>query len=157
MALPGGDYSPATGLNLSLGPEVKEYHIGMETAFRHWFQPVKSLGSSAYSVNVTDCFVSLLFKVDSINGVPFNVSGTNSMIWAANPTDYFAGYHGNVTRSRIVLDWSAGTGYLFGANQRETSTTVPDSMAASGSVNQYKLSIHALLSISLLVSFTFSF
>jgi hypothetical protein len=157
MALPGGDYSPVTGLNLSLSPEVKEYHIGMETAFRHWFQPVKSLGRSAYSVNVTDCFVSLLFKVDSINGLPFNVSGTNSMIWAANHNDYFAGYHGNITRSRIVLDWSAGTGYLFSANQRESSATVPDSMAASGSVKQYKISIRALLSISLLVAFSFSF
>jgi hypothetical protein len=160
MALPGGDYSAVTGLNLSLGPEVKEYHIGMETAFRHWFKPVKSLGSSAYSVNVTDCFVSLLFKVDSINGIPFNVTGTNSMIWAANPTDYFAGYHGNVTRSRIVLDWSNGTGYPFiiPAVGGDSSSDAPLSMASSGSANRFNLAMTLFLyTMSLLGTFIIAF
>ena len=154
MALPGGDYSPVTGLNLSLGPEVNEYHIGTETAFRHWDYPVKSQSGAVYSVVPTDCFVSLLFKTDSINGVPFNVTGTNSMIWAANPTDRYAGYHGNTTRSRIVLNWSNGTGSPFSISTPSdaTSASVGSSAFSASSTRAFYGSASFFLFLTFLIS-----
>ena len=40
LAMRGGDFTPLDGLNLTLGPEVKEYITSLNyTAFRHWSTP----------------------------------------------------------------------------------------------------------------------
>lgn len=104
------------------GSTVKMYQISNGgSAFRHWDKPTGELDgtdtSEASVVVVTDCFTSMEFVTDNINGETFNVSGTNEMIWAGNSEDYYVGYHGRGNRARFTLNWMNGTGYFYGADE----------------------------------------
>lgn len=110
MALPGGNYSAADGLDLSVGNNINEYQIDpTATAFRHWSSPLTSTSRSAftkkYAVEANDCFTAITFKTDSINNIKFNAMGKDQLLWAANGADYYAGYHG-ANRLRFSIDWS---------------------------------------------------
>jgi hypothetical protein len=110
MALPGGNYDAADGLDLTVGNNVNEYHIDpIATAFRHWSTPVSSTTRSAstkqYAVEASDCFTAITFKTDNINNVKFNVKGRDELLWAADGADYYAGYHG-ANRLRFAIDWT---------------------------------------------------
>jgi hypothetical protein len=93
MAIPGGNYSAVTGLDLTMGPTVSEYIIHpTESAFRHWQDPVVSVMRAQemglYDVDVDECFTALTFKTSAINGKLFNLTGTDELLWAANNVDY---------------------------------------------------------------------
>ncbi|KAI2488621.1 hypothetical protein MHU86_25675 [Fragilaria crotonensis] len=110
MALPGGNYNAADGLDLTVGSNVNEYHIDpFKTAFRHWSTPVtsetRSVSTKQYAVEVNDCFTAITFKTDNINNIKFNVTGSDELLWAANGADYYAGYHG-ANRFRFAIDWT---------------------------------------------------
>ena len=110
MALPGGNYNAADGLDLTVGNDVNEYHISpFQTAFRHWSNPVTSKTRHAskkkYAVEANDCFTAITFKTDNINNIKFNVTGKDELLWAANGADYYAGYHG-ANRFRFAIDWT---------------------------------------------------
>merc|ERR1711915_315024 len=51
-----------------------------------------------------------MFVADNINGIPFNLDGTDDLIWGANGVDIFAGYHGRDARSRFNVTWATGEG-----------------------------------------------
>jgi hypothetical protein len=116
MALPGGNYTAFSGLDLSLDPTIEEYIIDPEnTAFRHWMTPVTATskrqlheaGPASYEVDSTDCFTSLFFEMSSIHNTKFNLDGSDDLIWAANGEDYYVAYHGN-SRGRFTIDWPTG-------------------------------------------------
>ena len=142
MALPGTDYTAANGLTVSDDSDsttVAQYVIDMsKAAFRHWSSPIE--GSNGirdvarseeastepyYHVEHDDCFTALDFRVSSIIDVPFNTTGSDDLIWAANGEDYFVGYHGSY-RGRFQVDWQ--TGDAFGA----ASKISDDSEISSG-------------------------
>ena len=120
MALPGDQYSPVTGLDLDGPASVHEYVIDpVGSAFRHWQTPVnlvnpsppttattRSTSPKSYQVESTDCFTALSFETSSINDIPFNLTGTDNLMWAANTKDFYAGYH--TARGRMTLEWSTG-------------------------------------------------
>mmetsp|Transcript_448 Transcript_448/g.820 ORF Transcript_448/g.820 Transcript_448/m.820 type:complete len:485 (-) Transcript_448:22-1476(-) len=109
LAIPGGNYSPATGLDLNEPASVDTYTIHeTESAFRHWQDHIDTAESISASVESTECFTAILFESDNINGQKFNVEGTDEMIWAANSADHFVGYHGPFNRARFTIDWSNG-------------------------------------------------
>jgi hypothetical protein len=130
MALPGGNYSAVTGLDLSMEPNVNEYMISDnpdESSFRFWATPVTATtrsSSGSTSVSFTDCFTKMDFNISGIAGRAFNLTGTDNLIWGANGVDYFAGYH-LANRARFLLNWSNGTGIHIrkGEVAPEPSTT----------------------------------
>lgn len=63
----------------------------------------------ARDVNEHECFTSIDFEADGINGQPFKTDGTDIMIWSANGKDKFAGYHGRTDRAKMSVEWSTGT------------------------------------------------
>ena len=120
MALPGGNYNAADGLDLTVGDNVNEYHINpFETAFRHWSTPVTSKTRHAskkqYSMEANDCFTAITLKTDNINNIKFNVTGRDELLWAANGADYYAGYHG-ANRFRFAIDWTTSKAVDRGGN-----------------------------------------
>ena len=152
MALPGGNYSAFSGLDLSLDPTIEEYVIDPnQTAFRHWMSPVTSTskrqdgetGLSSYKVDSTDCFTSLSFKTSSIHNINFNLTGSDELLWAANGQDYYAGYHGD-SRGRFAIHWP--TGVLTAAAE------VPDLSSTSSAVIASSLTV-----LFLTVAMTFNF
>ncbi|KAL7470027.1 hypothetical protein ACHAXS_010275 [Conticribra weissflogii] len=109
LAIPGGNYSPVTGLDLNEPASVDTYTIHeTETAFRHWQEPIDTAESISASVESTECFTAISFESDNINGQKFNVDGTDEMIWGANSADHFVGYHGPFNRARFTIDWKNG-------------------------------------------------
>mmetsp|Transcript_48457 Transcript_48457/g.73207 ORF Transcript_48457/g.73207 Transcript_48457/m.73207 type:complete len:659 (-) Transcript_48457:105-2081(-) len=114
MALPGGDYSAVTGLDLSLEPNINEYVIShTASAFRHWKEPVSGANTSSYEIEVVEnCFTAIKFKTSEINGIPFDLNGKNDLIWSGNNQDYYAGYHGYGNRGIFVVDFSSGEAYM---------------------------------------------
>jgi len=114
MALPGGDYDAAVGLDTTLDDSVEEYVIDLEnSAFRYWQTPVSSVArvgvtTTAHAVEASDCFTAITFKTDSIHTKTFNLDGSDELIWAANAEDTFAGYHGRANRGRFAIDWTTG-------------------------------------------------
>lgn len=112
MAIPGGDYSAITGLDLNEAASVKSFVIDPTgSSFRHWQKPVGSAPNA--EVVSTGCFTTLLFETDQINGIALNTTGTNQMIWGGNGADHYMGYHGR-DRARFTVEWSTGEAY-FGA------------------------------------------
>jgi hypothetical protein len=117
MALPGGNYSAVTGLDLSLGTQIDNYMISEnkdQSSFRWWQTPIattRSLTGSA-SVETNDCYTALYFNTSTIAGRALNVTGGDEMIWGANGEDYFAGYHSG-SAARFHIEWTAGTGAMF--------------------------------------------
>jgi hypothetical protein len=130
MALPGGNYSADTGLNLTMNSTIEEYHIAEnddESSFRFWMDPITSVTRSTSGpteVHYDDCNTALSFNLSSIGQIPFNLSGEDDLIWGANGVDYFVGYHG-INRGRFYINWSAGTGRLWEPSPIEQSTSAP--------------------------------
>ncbi len=116
LAIPGGDYSPVTGLDISKEPSVQTYKIDPDsTAFRHWQTAV---ADSVATFETTPCFTALSFETDNINGKAFNTTGGDEIIWAANGADHFMGYHGR-NRGRYTIEWSTGKVSQKGSNDSE--------------------------------------
>lgn len=131
LAIPGGDYSPVTGLDLSVPGSIATYVIDdVDSAFRHWMDPVDSDedSSTVAAFETTDCFTAIAFESDHINGKAFNIDGTDEMIWAGNSADHFVGYHGPFSRQRFTIDWKAANVVFSGATE---GTWVEDDSAAT--------------------------
>ena len=149
MALPGGNYSAYSGLDLTLDPTVEEYVIDpTETAFRHWMTPVTatgrgSTGVSTYNVESNDCFTALSFKTSTIHTIDFNLTGSDELIWAANGRDYYVGYHGNA-RGRFAIHWPTG------------EVTVADSPHDVGSAETSAASVSSFTATIMLVTLAVS-
>jgi len=93
LAKPGDNYSAATGLDLTMEPNVGQYMVDpKESSFRYWQDPVVSMSMrndmDAYNVTFNDCYTALTFKTATINDKAFNLTGTDEVIWAANAVDY---------------------------------------------------------------------
>jgi hypothetical protein len=130
LALPGGNYSAATGLDLSLPSSLKEYQIdNSSSAFRFWNAPKSE--DDVESIEKTDCFTSISFRAESISGQKFNVSGSDSLIWAANDNNIFVAYHG-VNRGRFAVEWK--TGNASPGNTVIKKTTTSSSVTLSYSI-----------------------
>ena len=120
MATPSEVYTPETGFELSQPAVVREYRIDEERkGFQYWSTPLEATSRqivaaggktnhSSYAVEETDCFTAMSFVSAGIFDTPFNISGADTLIWAANGMDSMAGYHGN-TRGRFIVNWRAGT------------------------------------------------
>lgn len=116
QAVPSDTYSPVTGFDYNESAAVEEYIIDpKDKSFRHWMTPVTSkerstLASdpSTYAVEETDCFTAMTFNTAGIFNTTFNISGSDTLIWAANGWDMFAGYHTREARGVIDVEWKTG-------------------------------------------------
>lgn len=113
LALPGTDFDPVTGLDLTGGANVAEYIINEEggSAFRLWSTPFTSPSSlRASAVEATDCFTSMAFTTDAIAGWPLDGSAASAgtYIWAFESSNNFVQYHGRENRGHLYVDWSLG-------------------------------------------------
>ena len=112
LALPGGEYSPVTGLDLNAGPSVGTYVIdGKDSAFRHWIDT--ELVAEGANHEHTDCFTALTFESDGIGDKAFNLEGSDQIMWAGNSKDYYVGYHSPFSRARLTIDWVTGDVEFF--------------------------------------------
>jgi hypothetical protein len=129
MALPGGNYSAYSGLDLNMTPTVAEYVIHpKESSFRFWSTPVtdgddiavaqRSTGSDMYDVESTECFTALTFQTPAINSKAFNLTGSDELLWAANGNDFYVGYHG-MHRGRFSIDWPSGEVHIHNHSHEE--------------------------------------
>ena len=112
-AQPGTWLGARDGLNLTAGAQVDEYFIA-STAFRQWEGPFAraAAGVAGYlqttSVETNDCFTAVEFNASGIHGTPFNLDGTDELIWAANGEDRYNGYHGRAYRGMMIVNWGSG-------------------------------------------------
>jgi hypothetical protein len=157
MALPGDDYDAATGLVLGEDRiKVQEYVIDPEdSAFRHWQTPVSSVDDnpstsvsrsgnlSSYTVESTDCFTVLSFDTSHIHNVPFNVTGTDNLIWAVNTKDYFVSYH--TARGRFSIEWP--TAKVVSLNGESIDNNVVQDTSASPASFLFGFSRMSLLAV----------
>jgi hypothetical protein len=145
LAMPGGNYSAATGMDLNVDGSVATYKIDeADTAFRHWQTPIDNdeTRTTVAGFEESDCFTALTFESDHINGQKFSLDGTDDMVWAGNHNDIWMAYHGPFDRSRFVIDWTKDDEVLFSGEENlgeaetepETSdpTTTVDAGATSG-------------------------
>lgn len=113
MALPGGNYTGFSGLDLDLPSNVNEYEIDpIMSPFRYWMTPLNApvtANESTSEIESNECFTAMSFKQASIGSYTFNVGGSDDLIWAANGENAFVQYHGNETRARFYIDWKTGT------------------------------------------------
>lgn len=134
MAIPGGNYSAKLGLDLGEGPSVEEYTISLsDSSFRHWSDPIEGRDTSSYKVESTPCFTSLTFATSNINDIPFNVTGADKLIWAANNMDTFCGSHGRGQdgrgdRDAFMVEWKTGKAW-FPVEPEEEEIPLSDSSA----------------------------
>jgi len=107
-------YSPVTGFDLTTDSKVAEYVINEfgGSSYRHWNIPEVDETNAEVTVSEGDCFTSLEFDLDKIHETEFDVEGHNNVMWAANPTDYFGGYHSR-NRAFFTVEWMTGK-VLFG-------------------------------------------
>jgi hypothetical protein len=132
MAIPGGGYTAKFGLDYSFGESVDEYHIHPTgSSFRHWMTPIPGRDTSSYVVEYDECFTALSFKTNTINGIKFNATGVDSMVWAGNPKDTFCGSHGRGTegrgdRDRFEVEWSTGRTWFLPEMEVEEEMEVTD-------------------------------
>ncbi|GAX29281.1 hypothetical protein FisN_16Hu289 [Fistulifera solaris] len=148
MAIPGGNYDAAVGFDLTIPPSINEYVIDPEkSSFRFWDTPV-SIGTNVsessarntmgdgYAIAYDDCFTAITFESTGFHGKPFNVSGSDHFIWAANDEDYFAAYH--TQRGHIYVNWLSGEASDHhdhdhaddGGHEEEEPTTVEPPVSA---------------------------
>lgn len=140
LAMPGGNYDAATGMDLSVGGSIATYKISEEeTAFRHWQTPIDNdeTRTTVASFEDTDCFTALTFESDHINGQKFTLDGIDEMMWAGNHNDIWMSYHGPFDRARFVIDWNKDEGVLFSGydddldeTSTETEVTEPGTVEA---------------------------
>lgn len=160
MALPGGDFSPATGLDLSLEENVNEYEIHpTESAFRFWMSPLSTTKSiDETDIESTECYTAMTFKASTIGSYTFNLTGKDELIWAANGMDYFVGYH--QVRGRFAVDWEEALVTYEGHEHEHDDDHVKDaeknedvtSIAAPSLVNRTLLTISLSIGLMLILS-----
>jgi hypothetical protein len=80
-------------------------------------------------IESTECFTALTFESNGIHDIGFNSSGTDTLLWAANGVDYFAGYHQH-NRAVFTVEWSTGKA-SFGKILNVTDASSDDTSAAS--------------------------
>ena len=90
-------------------------------------------------VTNTSCFTSLEFETDNINGLKFNTTGTDTLIWGANGDDTYVGYHVR-NRAKFVLDWETGKAN-FGDALEPADDDNDDSTSGSSSLGTWKSSV----------------
>lgn len=143
MAVPGGNYSSRTGLDMSLNGSIATYQISHnDSAFRHWQKPINSAVYANSEIIKGDCHTALTFETDNINGKGFNITGSDDVMWAANGEDIFVGYHSG-NRAKFNVEWTSGKATMIskprrtfgggggGGNEKKTS----DSLKLSAKVS----------------------
>ena len=111
VAKPSDEYDKKVGFDFTKNSTIAEHMIHeTDSAFRHWKNPITDSTSDVTSLllNKNDCFTSFSFEADGINSRSFNTTGTDTMLWAGNKEDKFAGYHGT-NRAKFNIEWSTGT------------------------------------------------
>ena len=109
MATPGSaiDYSAQFGLDLESDKTVAEFQVNENgSSFRHWHTPIGDTTAESF-VDDGDCFTSLEFDLEGIHETKFNVTGADTVMWAGNPIDSFAGYHSR-NRAIFTVEWATG-------------------------------------------------
>ena len=164
MAIPGGNYSAVTGFDLSINASVQEYEISenaQQSSFRFWDTSSDGLVATTRhagvvsSIEETDCFTSFSFLTEDINGVSFNITGVDELIWAANANDTFAGYH--PSRGRFSIDWRTSEAKLYVAPDATTSAPATTTGSASSATKSVVSSLGAVLvMISVVAEMTFA-
>ena len=135
MAIPGGNYAPDAGLDLSVDGSVATYKIDVErTAFRFWDTPIETDETKSMVADFEDtgCFTALTFESDHINGLKFNLNGTDEMIWGGNSNDIWMSYHGHAHRSRFTINWNTGEMSIFVAPSADEDEGAGDEKVESG-------------------------
>jgi len=110
MAKASAEYSARYGFNFNVEPAVHLHWIGDALSFRHWQEPLEDWGATGegqHEIVEEDCFTALKFRASGIHDRPFNLTGTDRLMWAANGEDMFGGYHG-LTRAVFTVDWAEG-------------------------------------------------
>jgi hypothetical protein len=158
MAQAGGNFSAVTGLDLSLGPTLKEYHIDPEmTPFRYWINTARDLSSNntlGIERDAADCFTGMTFQATGIHGQAFNLTGTDECLWAANDKDSFVNYHGS-NRRRFAVEWATGNvtfanaALVLGNTGSSSSSDAAASSASSRSFSMGSVVAAATLGASL--------
>jgi len=149
MAIPGGNYAADTGLDLSVDGSVATYKIDPEdSAFRHWMTPIETDETKATAADVEEsgCFTALTFVSDHINGLKFNINGTDEMIWGGNSNDIWMGYHGHTHRSRFTVDWSTAEITFFGMPMETVAES--DGQKVEGSAGSMKSCVVGIISLA---------
>ena len=146
MALPGGNYSAFSGVDLSMDPYIAEYEIHpTESSFRIWGSPLdttavarnevlESEEGDAYTTESNDCFTSMAFTAASIGERTFNLQGKDELIWAANGEDSYVQYHGRDARGRFAIDWPTGKLTINGTEHDDHDDHDHDTSAASSPI-----------------------
>jgi len=152
LALRGGVYDDAKGMDLTSASTVGEYKIHhKQTSFRHWKTPRQSDPLSVYAVESTGCFVALSFKTRAINGIALNLTGADELLWAGNAVDSYAGYHGPLSRKRFAIAWAEGRATVDGGSvSTSTGWTAPTTAAPMPTSGSERASGRALLVLCLL-------
>lgn len=83
------------------------------TSFRHWAASATD-NLTAAEVEATECFTALSFTAGGIRGQPFDLTGTDQLLFAGNGEDAFVQYHG-AHRGSFSLAWTTGTVELLSA------------------------------------------
>lgn len=151
MAIPGGNYAADTGLDLAVDGSVATYKIDSEnSAFRFWSTPIETGETKTTMADVEDtgCFTALTFESDHINGLKFNVNGTDEMIWGGNSNDIWMGYHGHAHRSRFTVDWNTGEMSFFGMGPPAETGPPVEKGAPAENVGSMKSAIVGIVSLA---------
>ena len=126
LAVPGGNYSAATGLDMEEPSSIGTYVIdSTDSSFRHWENTMTPANKA--SIDNTDCFTSITFEGDSINGKYFDIDGNDEMIWGGNGEDSFVGYHGRGNRARFSVEWKTGNAAFWSKDPKEDEPTTTTS------------------------------
>jgi hypothetical protein len=114
---------------------VATYQIDLEmTPFRYWMPSEMDGDLTSYEVESTDCYTALSFQASSIHGQPFNLTGSDELLWAANGEDYYVMYHGT-NRGRFAIDWASG---LVTVPESSQGATDDDTLFVSASSSLLK-------------------
>jgi hypothetical protein len=158
LAMRGGNYTPENGLDLDLENEIGEYIMDATNYdFRTWSTPYTdaSLGDSdsstttsgagrkldnqaSFAVKQSDdyCYTSLTFEVQSIAGQKFNLTGTDTFLWAANKVDTHMQWHWK-DRGVFAINWlnQSATANLTVAPPMTTATANPPTSSTTPSTS----------------------
>ena len=112
MAYPDSEYTAKEGLATPKADGIVKEHLidPNGSSFRHWKDAIEGSNPNA-ATNFDGCFTELTYEMDNINGVKFNTTGSDVMMWAGNGNDHFMGYHGR-NRARFTVEWSTGVAYF---------------------------------------------
>jgi hypothetical protein len=137
MAVPSDEYSPVEGFDFSKDATIGEYVIDLkDSAFRHWSEPITDSTSSVTTNLINDeCFTSFTFEADGINSKMFNLEGKDTMLWAGNTMDKFAGYHSK-NRAKFEVEWATGKAVSLNPveNPNGASSIIPTTLVIVVSV-----------------------